>query len=83
MGSSETLREFLGWCTILNVGLLVFSSVVMMLMRGPISRLHGRIFGLGKMDVSRAFYQFLAQYKIAIILFNLVPYLALVMMASP
>ena len=83
MGSSETLREFLGWCTLINVGFLVFSSLVMMLMRGPISRLHGKMFGLGEEDISRAFYQFVAQYKIAIILFNLVPYLALVIMASP
>ena len=83
MGSAEALKEFLGWCTIINVGLLAISAMVMMVMRGPISRLHGRMFGLSEEDVLRAIYRYLAQYKIGIILFNLVPYLALVIMASP
>ena len=83
MGSAESLREFLGWCTIINVGLLSISAFIVMLMRGPISRLHGKMFGLSEETVMRAIYQYLAQYKIAVILLNLVPYLALIIMASP
>ena len=83
MNSAESIREFLGWCALINVGLLLFSSMVTMLLRGPISRLHGKMFGLSEEDVSRAIYQYLAQYKIVIIVFNLVPYLALVIMTSP
>ncbi len=82
MGSLETLREFLGWCTLINAGLLLVSSLAMMAFRGPISRIHGKLFGLGEGDISRAFYNFLAYYKIAFFMLNAVPYLALVIMTS-
>jgi hypothetical protein len=48
-----------------------------MLAGGPIKRLHAKMFGLSEEDLSRAYFQYLAQYKIAIFVFNLAPYLAL------
>jgi hypothetical protein len=35
------------------------------------------MFGLDDTDLSRAYFQYLAQYKILIFVFNLMPYLAL------
>ena len=77
MDSVQTIREVLGWSTILNVGVLVFSSLVLIIAGSPIKRLHAKMFGLSEGDLSRAYFQYLAQYKIAILIFNLVPYLAL------
>jgi hypothetical protein len=34
------------------------------------------MFGLGEADLSRAYFQYLAHYKIAILVFNLIPYVA-------
>ena len=82
MNSTEALRQLLGWSTVLNIGILLFSTVMLISMRGMISRIHGKMFGLDETDVSRAYFQYLAHYKIAIIVFNLVPYLALVIIAS-
>ena len=48
-----------------------------MLASAPIKRLHGRMLGLSEDDLSRAYFQYLAQYKIAVFVFNLAPYLAL------
>jgi hypothetical protein len=77
MDSVQTIREILGWCTVLNVGVLLFSSILVVIARAPVKRLHASMFGLSEGDLSRAYFQYLAQYKIAILVFNLAPYLAL------
>ena len=73
----DALASFFGWCTIINVGILLFAAVLLLWMRGPVSRIHGKMTGLSEEDVARAYFQFLAHYKIAILMFNLVPYIAL------
>jgi hypothetical protein len=77
MNTIEAIREFLGWCSVINIGLLMFSAIVVVALRGTVSRLHAKMFSLEESDLSRAYFQYLAQYKIAIIVFNIVPYLAL------
>ena len=81
MNSLASLRELLGWCSVINIGVLVLSSILLVVMRGPVSRVHSRLFGLDTTDLSRGYLQFLAQYKIAILIFNLTPYLATVLMS--
>ena len=82
MESMETVRTFLGWCTLINVGLLTLSTVAVLLMRGFVTRLHGKMFGLSEEDVSREIYRYLALYKIAILVLSIVPYVALSIMTS-
>ncbi len=74
------VQEILGWCTILNFGMLIFASVLLSLMRSKIMAIHSEMYSLGEKDLSRAYFQYLAQYKIAIFVFNLAPYLALRLM---
>ncbi len=73
----EMIRAVLGWCSVINIGLLIFSSISLIAIRGVASRIHGKMFNLDEKDLSRAYFQYLAQYKIAIIVFNIVPYFAL------
>ena len=75
--NTETVREFLGWCTVINAGLLVFSSIMIVSCRKWIAGIHGRMFGLDEVEVSRAYFRYLANFKIAVLIFNLVPYIAL------
>ena len=77
MNTIETITEFLGWCSVINIGSLAFSSFFVVALRGPVARLHAKMLRLDESDLSRAYFQFLAQYKIAIIVFNIVPYVAL------
>lgn len=80
---SETeLANFLGWCTLLNLGLLVASTVALWVARKPVAKLHARLFGIDADKLPAMYFQYLANYKIAIIVFNLVPYLALRILAS-
>ena len=73
----DMLREVLGWCAVINIGLLIFSTIFVVSLRGPISRIHAKMFNLNESDISLAYFRYLAQYKIAIIVFNIIPYFAL------
>jgi len=77
MESIQTIREVLGWSTVLNLGILLVSTAVLGVAGAPIKRIHAKLFDLSEGDLSRAYFQYLAQYKIAVLVFNLVPYLAL------
>lgn len=77
MFTLDTLTAFFGWTLVINVTFLLFSTIGVVSARGFISRIHGGMFGLESADLSRAYFQYLAQYKIAIIIFSLTPYIAL------
>jgi len=77
MMTTEALTAILGWTAIINVVIFLFSSLTVIVMRGPISRIHARMFGVDEKDLGRAYFQYLGQYKIAIIVLNIAPYFAL------
>ena len=81
MNSLNSVTAFFGWTTAINFALLAVSTIMVVAMRGFIARMHGRMFGLESADLSRAYFQYIAQYKIAIIVFSLTPYIALELMA--
>jgi len=81
MNSLEAITAFFGWTTVINFALLFVSSITVIAARESIARLHGRMFGLESADLSRAYFQYIAQYKIAITVFSLTPYIALKLMA--
>ena len=76
----ESLTELLGWASIVNIAILLFSTLLLIAMRGAIANLHSKLFGLDEKDLGRAYFQYLAQYKIAIITLNITPYIALKIM---
>lgn len=73
----EPLRDFLGWCTLINLGLLVIITVSPLLFRKKVGRLHARMFGFDPSLAPLECYHFIAYYKMAVLIFNLAPYLAL------
>jgi hypothetical protein len=77
----ETLTELLGWSSIINITILLFTTLGLIAMRGWISGMHSRLFELDEKDLGRAYFLYLAQYKIAIIVLNIAPYLALKIVA--
>ena len=77
----ETLREFLGWCLVINGGLMIFTFIMISAVGDLAARFHARMFKLEPDAVRLEFYRYMANYKIAIIVFNLVPYLTLLMMS--
>jgi len=77
----EAVTAFFGWTTVINFVLLVVSTIMVITVRGSISRILGKMFGLETADLSRAYFQYIAQYEIAIIVFSLTPYIALKIIA--
>ena len=75
MMSVESLREFLGWCTVINMAMLLVATIFAGPLRGAVQGIHAKMFGLSEEDLARAYFQYVAQYKIVTVIFNLVPYL--------
>jgi len=72
-----TVKDFFMWCTILNVALLAFSALFLSLANAWVYKMHTRSFPLSREAFNAIIYSFLGLYKVLIIVFNLVPYLAL------
>ena len=73
----NTLAAFFGWCTIVNGGLLILTTLALMGMRSSIQGIHSRMFGLEEAAIAAIYFKYLAYFKIAVIVFNLTPYIAL------
>ncbi|ABA89797.1 hypothetical protein Pcar_2559 [Syntrophotalea carbinolica DSM 2380] len=76
------VREFFMWCTIINGILLIFSALMCAFAGDWIYRLHGRLFSLPRESFNVVLYAFIGVFKIFFIVFNLVPYLALEILAG-
>jgi uncharacterized protein DUF6868 len=73
----ETLRDVLLWCTVINYAVLLAWFLSFRLAHDWIYRLHGGWFRLDAAQFDAIHYAGMAIYKIGILLFNLVPYVAL------
>lgn len=75
------LANFLGWCTVINFAMLAFATISLMILQNWIANLHSAWFGIDRKDLPKLYFRFLANYKLLIIVFNFVPYIALRVMA--
>lgn len=73
----NSLTALFGWMTIINGGLLLFSTVMLTVFKPVVIRIHRQLSGLEANQLEPAYFHYLAFYKILIIIFNLVPYLVL------
>lgn len=79
--SIDALTTFFGWCSIINIILLMFTSIMLIVWKDPVSKIHARLFALKQEQVLQEYFQYLANYKIAVLVLNIVPYLALKIMS--
>jgi hypothetical protein len=80
MGGFMTLqgiREFLGWCVVINYAVLMAWFVAFVLAGGWMRRLHGQWFAMSDECFNGIHYAGMAAYKVGILLFCLAPYVAL------
>ncbi len=76
----ETLTTFFGWCSVINFALLAITALLLMVAKDLISNIHSKLMGVEKEGLADAYFGYLANYKIAIIMLNIVPYFALKLM---
>lgn len=72
------LQDFLLWCLLLNLGIYTFSVIASIVLRNFMAATHEKMFGISKETAYKAIYTYLAAYKLIIIIFNFVPWLAMV-----
>lgn len=73
----QALTAFFMWCTIINAALLVISSLMFLAMPDWIYRKHSGIFPISREAFDIIIYSFLGFFKIMFFMFNLVPWIAL------
>jgi len=81
MSDISYLATFLGWCSVINIAVLTITTLALMVLKAPIMRIHAKLFRIEPDRLTEIYFKYLANYKIAIIVFNLVPYIALRIMA--
>jgi hypothetical protein len=69
--------QFLLWCTVINYGVLLVWFIFFALLHDRVFRLHSLWFRLHMEQFDMLHYGSMAVFKIGIILFNLVPLIAL------
>ena len=75
--TSDQITELFKWMTLINIGILIFSTIMIALLKGSIAKFHGKLFGIGPDAIASITYGYLGLLKALILVFNLVPYLAL------
>ena len=73
----QTLTAFFMWCTILNVALLLLSSLIRLCIADWVYRIHGKWFSISRETFNVAMYSFIGLYKVLVFVFCLIPYIAL------
>ncbi len=81
MMSIDTLTTFFGWCTIINFGLLLLGWLKWILAKDAVGGLYAWMFGVTIEEFKVTNLHVLIQFKAAILILNLVPYIALKIMA--
>ena len=71
------VRAFFMWCTIINGALLLLAFVMWVFAGDFVYRMHSKWFTLSKETFNVIFYSFLGAMKIFVLVFNFVPWIAL------
>ena len=78
----ESLQQVLGWCAVINLGVLLWWWLWFVFAHDVVYRLHGRWFKLTPQQFDAVHYGGIAFFKLTVLVFNVVPYLALRIVAG-
>ena len=73
----ENLRILLGWCTLINAGMFAVWSLAFIFAHDLVFKVHTRRFKISEERFDEIHYTMMGYYKLAVVLFNLAPYLVL------
>jgi hypothetical protein len=72
------VKTFFMWCTIINGALLVLSFLTCAFAGDWVYGMHSKWFSISREAFNVAIYSFIGLFKILVLVFNLVPYIACV-----
>ena len=73
----QTLTSFFMWCTIIDGGILILWTVFSVLAPDLVYRTQSKWFPIPRETFNVVIYSFLGLFKIVFLVFNVVPYVAL------
>ena len=73
----QMLTNFFMWCTILNMGLLLLSFLILAFAGDFVYKMHSRWFPMPRETFNVVLYSFIGIYKIMVFVFNIIPWIAL------
>ena len=74
------LTTFFMWCTLINGGILVLWTMFFMLAPDLVYRIQGSFIPISRETFNVAMYGFIGLFKILFLVFNVVPYVALLIL---
>ncbi len=81
MNSIQTLATFFGWCTVINIVIIIIVFVFTNFLHDLFGRIIAKMFGVSEQAAKETLLRVLMQYRVAFVVFSLVPYIALKIMA--
>ena len=78
----QMLTQFFMWCTVLNVVLCTLSGVLCMCASDWMYGIHIKLFSVSRETFNTAVYGFLGFYKVHIMVFNVIPYIVLLIVGD-
>lgn len=80
----EIIRDFFLYCTLLNFGMMTISVIVLAIpsARKAACKIHSKWFNLKEADINLVWYKAMVLYKVLVLIFCFVPYLALLTSSS-
>ncbi len=73
----NVIRAFFAWCSVINIVLLLWWAIFLFFAHDWTYRLHSRWFKISVEQFDAIHYAAMAAFKLGVLLFNLVPYFAL------
>lgn len=77
----QILTTFFMWCTIINGGIMIYWAIFILFAPDFIYRMQNRWIPISRESFNLLMYSFLGLFKIVFIVFNLVPYIVLLIIA--
>lgn len=76
----SVLKEFFLICSAINIGLLLLWTLCFFLIPGTVYRLQAKFCPMTEKQFQLIFYGFLGVFKILVLIFNVIPWIALCLM---
>jgi hypothetical protein len=77
----QQLTDFFMWCSIIDGGILLYWTMWLLFAPGLVYKIQVYFFPMSRETFNIVMYGFLGAFKLAFIMLNLVPYIALVIIA--
>ena len=73
----DVLTSFLGWCLVLNFGLLLLFLFVATVFKDGLARINAKMFGVSESDARDMMFRSFYTYRVLFGFFNVIPWLVL------